>query len=149
VPVSGAWFNGISNLWAERLKVLDEANVQVLARFGESNGWLDGRPAVTVHSHGKGRVYFIGAYLDEASQEVLIDQITRAAGIQPAMQTPAGVEARKRTNASGEEIYIVINHARKTQPVSLPWSAREHLTGRTVNDLELEPYGVAVITRLN
>jgi beta-galactosidase len=148
VPVSGAWFSGSSSLWAERLKLLDEANVQVLARFGESIGWLDGQPACTSHPYGKGRVYFIGAYLDEASQQALLDQIAQAAGIQPVMPTPAGVEARKRINIHGEDIYIVINHERKSQPLSLPWPAYEHLTDRTVRELEMEPYGVAVITRI-
>jgi beta-galactosidase len=146
-PVSGAWFNGTSRLWAERLKILDEARVEVLARFGESNGWLDGQAAVTFHPYGKGGVYFIGAYLDDVSQQKLLDQITQAAGVAPAMQTPAGVEARKRINAHGEEITILINHERRPQLVALPWPAREYLTGRTVTELELEAYGVAVITR--
>ncbi len=145
VPVSGTWFNGSSSLWAERLKILDEANAQVLARYGESNGWLDGQAAVTFHPYGKGGVYFIGAYLDDGSQQQLLDHIAQAAGIQPVMQTPPGVEARKRLNANGEEIFVVINHERKEQPVALPWPAHEHLTGRTVSDLDLEPYGVAVI----
>ena len=149
VPVSGTLFSGTSSVWAERLKIKDEANVQVLARYGESNGWLDGQPAVTSHSYGKGCIYFIGAYLDEASQQVLLDHISQAARVRPVMQTPPGVEARKRINARGEEITIFINHERKGQAVSLPWPAHEHLSGRTVNTLEMEPYGVAVITRLN
>jgi beta-galactosidase len=148
-PVSGAWFNGTSRQWAERLKILDEARVQVLACFGKSNGWLDGQAAVTFHPYGKGGVYFIGAYLDDGSQQKLLDQITQAAAIPPVMQTPAGVEARKRMNAQGEEITILINHERRqAQPVALLWPAHEHLSGRTVTELELEAYGVAVITRI-
>jgi beta-galactosidase len=145
-PVSGAWFNGTSRQWAERLKIRDEANVQVLARFGESNGWLDGHAAVTFHPYGKGGVYFVGAYLDDDSQQLLLDRIAQAAGVPPVMQTPAGVEACKRVNAKGEEIFIVINHTRKDQQVLLPWPAREYLNNQTVNKLDFEPYGVAVIT---
>lgn len=148
VPVSGAWFTGTSYQWAERLKILDETRVQVLARFGKSNGWLDGQAAVTFHPYGKGGVYFIGAYLDDGSQQQLLNQITQAAAVAPAMQTPAGVEARKRMNVHGEEITILINHERQSQPVALPWPAHEHLSGRTVTELELEAYGVAVITRI-
>ena len=90
---------------------------------------------------------FTGAYLDEVSQQLLLDRIAQAAVIQPVMETPVGVEARKRVNAKGEEIFIVINHERKEQQVLLPWPGREHLSGQRVSELDLEPYGVAVITR--
>jgi beta-galactosidase len=149
VPVSGEWLAGTSRLWAERLRVRDEAGTQVIARYGESNGWLDGHPAVTVHPHGQGRVVFVGAYLDEVSQQSLLDHITSTAGVQPVMEVPAGVEARRRVNAAGEEIFIVINHERAEQFVPLPWPAREHLSGQSVGEeLRLAPYGVAVLTRL-
>jgi beta-galactosidase len=146
VPVSGAWLSGTSRLWAERLKVRKDAGVQVLARYGESNGWLDGQAAVTFHPYGKGCVYFIGVFLDETSQQLLLDHIVHAAGIQPVIETPPGVEARERINSNGDEIFIVINHERKEQQIHLPWLAREHLTDRRVSKLELEPYGVAIIT---
>jgi len=149
VPVSGEWFTGTSRLWAERLRVRDEAHTQVVARYGACNGWLDGCPAVTVHPHGEGRVYFVGAYLDEGSQQSLLDPIVAAAEVEPTMETPVGVEARKRVNAEGVEVFIVINHERAEQLVRLPWPAREHLSGRSVKDeLKLAPYGVAILTPL-
>ncbi len=149
VPVSGEWFAGTSRLWAERLEVQDEANTQVIARYGAFNGWLDGHPAVTAHSHGKGQVYFVGAYLDEAAQQALVDHIVEMDSVRPVMETPTGVEARKRVSADGEEIFIVINHERAEQIVRLPWPAREHLSGQSLADeLALEPYGVAVLTQL-
>jgi beta-galactosidase len=148
VPVSGEWFSGSSRLWAERLKVRDEARTQVIARYGVSNGWLDGQAAVTSHLYGKGCVYFIGAYLDEASQQLLLNRIAQAAVIRPVMETPVGVEARKRVNAKGEEIFFVINHEREERQVHLPWPGYENLTRQKVSELDLEPYGVAVITHL-
>jgi beta-galactosidase len=149
VPVSGEWFNGTSHLWAERLKVRDEAGIQVIARYGTSNGWLDGQPAVTVRLHGKGRAYFVGAYLDEDSQQLLVEHIVAAAGVQPVMKTPVGVEARQRVNAAGQEVFILINHERAEQLVLLPWPAREHLSGQAVQEeLKLAPYGVAILTPL-
>jgi beta-galactosidase len=147
VPVSGEWFTGDSHLWAERLKVREEAGTQVIAQYGTSNGWLDGHPAVTLHSHGQGQVYFVGAYLDEGSQQLLLDRIVAAAGVEPAMKTPAGVEVCKRVNAEGVEVFIVVNHERAEQLVRLPWPAWEHLSGLSVKDeLKLGPYGVAILT---
>jgi hypothetical protein len=47
------------------------------------------------------------------------------------------------------EVYIVINHEKSEQYLSLPWIAMEHLSGRpgTAN-LKLDPYGVAVLTKI-
>jgi beta-galactosidase len=150
VPVIGEWLSGTSRLWAERLKVRDELGTYVIARYGASNGWLDGQPAITLHHYGAGQVYFVGAYLDDDSQCSLLGRITQAASVQPVMETPAGVEARKRVNAKGEEVVIIINHERLEQSVPLPWPARERLSDRAVeSELKLEPYGVAVLTPLN
>ncbi len=148
VPISGPWFNGTSCLWAERLKVLDASGTEVIARYGPSNGWLDSQIGVTCHSYGKGLVYFVGAYLDDALQKILLDRITQSASILPVMDTPKGVEAGRRIDAKGREIFIVINHERVKHLVKLPWPAQEHLSGQTfMNELKLEPYGVAVLTQ--
>jgi beta-galactosidase len=147
VPVVGENFRGASRIWAERLKVKDEAT-KVIARYGEANGWLDGQAAVTSHSFGKGAVTYVGAWLDDASQQKLIDDIVESAGLLPVLECPAGVEARKRVNVQGAEIYVVINHERDEKQVAIPWLAHEHLTGLDVHELKLGAYAVAVLTRL-
>jgi len=147
VPVSGEWFTGTANIWAERLKVREEAGTQIIAQYGACNGWLDGQPAVTVRSQGRGRVYFVGAYLDEGSQQLLLHRIMHAAGVKPLLDTPAGVEARRRVKADGQEVFVLINHERDEKSLRLPWPAREHLQGLTdLDELKLPPYGVAVLT---
>lgn len=148
VPVIGDDWKGTSRIWAERLRIRDVEGTQVLASYGKSNGWLDGQPAITRHHFGSGTVTFIGAYLDEVSQKSLLKQITREAAIQPVMWTPAGVEACRRVDAVGGEILILINYNRTEQRLRLPWSAHEHLHCQAAGDeLTLEPYGVAVLTR--
>jgi beta-galactosidase len=148
VPVIGDGWKGTTKIWAERLRVLDKERTQVLATYGNSNGWLDRQPAITRHSSGKGIVTFFGAYLDDVSQLSLLQTITQEAGIQPVMVTPSGVEACKRVDKNGGEVIILINHNRSEQQIFLPWPAHEYLSGRTpVDELILEPYGVAVLTR--
>jgi beta-galactosidase len=148
VPVLGNWFAGTSRVWAERLKLRDAKDTHVAARFGASNGWLDDQLAITVHSHGRGLVYYVGVYLDEDAQQALMDHIVRMAGIRAVLETPAGVEARVRVAPDGEKIYILVNHEREEQWVPLPWPAHEHLGGQPVADkLKLAPYGVAILTR--
>ncbi|HZJ24723.1 MAG TPA: beta-galactosidase [Anaerolineales bacterium] len=147
VPVTGAGFSGESRIWAERLKVRDEPATKIIARYGESNGWLDGQAAVTSHSYGKGYVTYVGAYLDEPAQQQLLEGIVQSAGVLPVMECPVGVEVRKRVSAQGDEVFIIISHERTGRNMNLPWLAHEHLHGLDIRELQLEPYGVAVITR--
>src|SRR5215468_2241407 len=44
--------------------------VEVLLRYGRSNGWLDGQPAVVSRPFGRGRITYIGAVLDEKLVDV-------------------------------------------------------------------------------
>ena len=150
VPVKGEWFEGVSQPWAERLKVRDEANTHVVARYGPCNGWLDDQVAITERSHGKGLVYTVGAYLDDAAQQKLVDRIAETAGVRPVFKTPAAVEARVRVSPEGKNIYIFISHKREKKVVRFWWSAQEHLSGRAMRgQLTLAPYGVAVLTHLD
>jgi beta-galactosidase len=144
--VVGENFNGEARIWAERLKVNDEEKTKTLARYGTSNGWLDGQAAITSHSYGKGLVTYVGAWLDEESQQTLMDDIVTSAGVEPLMACPIGVEARRRVNARGDEIFIVVNHERAGTTLRLPWLAHEQLTGSDTREIQLEAYGVAVLT---
>jgi len=148
VPVAGKLFSGVSQLWAERLKVLDPAKVAVAAHYGPSNGWLDGQAAITVNALGTGLIYYVGAYLDQDAQQALTDHISKLAGARPVLESPVGVGVGLRVNPAGERVYIVVNHTRDEKPVSLPWPAHEHLRGQSVTgELRLPPYGVALLTR--
>jgi beta-galactosidase len=97
---------------------------------------------------GSGMVYYVGVYLDQDSQLALIDRILQFRNIKPLMKTPAGVEVCRRSTPEGIQIGILINHTAQTQDVLLPWPAIDHLTGQHFDDdLQLDSYGVAVITR--
>ena len=147
VPVIGEGWEGTSHIWAERLRLLDPDHTQVLATYGASNGWLDGRPAITQHEFGRGRVTFIGAYLDEASQATIIQRIAEEANVQPLLVAPAGVEACCRISPEGREVLILINYTSRAQLIPLPWPAHEHLHDLDLDtDLLLGPLDVALLT---
>jgi beta-galactosidase len=147
VPVKGNLFVGTSKLWAERLKVLDPKLTVPAAHYGPSNGWLDNQPAITVHPYGRGMVYYIGAYLDEASQQTLMDHILATAEIR-TFKSPPNVEVRKRISKTGQDIYIVINHGHVEQDVQFPWPVQEHLSHQEMQGtLKLSAYGVAIVTK--
>ena len=86
VPIEGKWGTGESPLWAELLSAKD-ADVEVLMRYGKSNGWLDGQPAAITRKVGKGRITYIGAWLDHeddgAGRKVDDRDQRRQAGARP------------------------------------------------------------------
>jgi beta-galactosidase GanA len=93
-------------------------------------------------------VYTVGAWLDDDSRHTLIEHITKTVGVEPVMQAPAGVEARKRIGEDGREVLILINHGQSSQVLTLPWPAVDHFTGaQDVMDVSLEPYAVCVFSR--
>jgi len=139
--------NGVGKVWGERLRILDEGDTHILARYGAGQGWLENHPAITVHGYGAGKVYFIGAVLDEATQDALFALILRAAGIEPALATPPGVEACLRVRADGLQVYILVNHTARAQVVPLDRQANDHLTGQTSDTVHLLPFGAAILTR--
>lgn len=147
VPVLGNWFSGQATIWAERLRIRDEKHTSPIAHYGESNGWLDNQLAISVHAFGRGLVYFVGAQLEDAAQQALMDRIVQTAVVRPTMESPSGVEVCQRSRADGRAVWIVVNHTRSSQVVPLPWPAHEHLVGQNVEELRLGPYGVGVLTR--
>ncbi len=144
MPVQGEGISGESRIWAERLKVLAD-DVTVLARYGEANGWLDGQAAITSHPYGKGRVYYVGAALDEAAHEALTRQMLAAVGETP-IESPAGVQICALRSAENVPVQIIINHTRAEQTVQVQAGLKDQLSGATVDrSLTLPAYGVAVL----
>jgi len=147
VPVKGNWFEGRSQVWAERLRFIGGRIPSVIARYGKYNGWLDEKVAITVGAYSHGLVYYVGTYLDEAAQKKFIDRMLATAVLRP-YDTPPGVTARTLVNPAGVEILIIINHTTQVQTVKLPWPALEHLTGLDVeNEMLMPTYGVAILTK--
>ncbi len=138
--------NGQCIIWGERIKILDESNSRILAHYGEGLGWLTGQPAVTVHNYGKGKVYLVGAVLDDKTQEALFERILHEAKLAAPLVTPPGVECCLREKPDGSRIYILINETTKPQEIALTGSHTNHLTGETGSQLRLKPFGAAVLT---
>jgi beta-galactosidase len=144
-PVKGNWFEGHSNIWAERLKLLAESSTQIIARYGRLNGWLDDQPAMTVNASGKGLVYYVGAYLDASAQGSFMDRVLKNAGLK-AIATPAGVELSARIRPDGREVLFAINHTREPQELAFPRKYFNRLTDEPASaEIRLPGYGVAIL----
>jgi beta-galactosidase len=154
VPIEAQWQGsspekGQGRIWAERLRPLTQ-EVQTLARFGESNGWLDGNIAAALHSVGEkgGKVVTVGVQLEEGLQSSLTDFLLALSGASPTLpEAPEGVEMARRVAEDGRAVTILINHNRFEVPVPLSTASQDILTGEAFTDsVSLPPYGVRVFT---
>lgn len=148
VPVSGEPGTGTANVWAETLEATSP-DTKVLMRYGKSNGWLDGQPAVLDRTVGSGSITYVGAWLDPHLLSTLTSEWLERAGVKPIVAgVPEGVEVCERTG-EGKTVLILINHNTTPEQVTLPAEMMDLLAadhGR-VSTVELPKYGVAVLKK--
>jgi beta-galactosidase len=148
VPVDGEWGSGESQLWAELLSAKDP-DVEVLMRYGKSNGWLDGQPAAITRKVGKGRITYIGVWLDKQTMAQAVSWMAEVSGVKPAFgPVPEGVEVSARHGAKGT-VYILVNLSKRAQTIPLPTPMHDVLSGVSAQSVRLQNYGVAVLTAAN
>lgn len=144
IPIEGQWGAGTCPLWAELLSAKDK-DTEVLMRYGKSNGWLDGQPAAITRKVGKGRITYIGAWLEPKMMESAAKWMASVSGVStPLPNVPEGVEVSVRQGARGS-VYILVNLSKDTQTISLPSAMGDVLEGGTKSSVTLSQYGVAVL----
>jgi beta-galactosidase len=145
VPVTGRFGASQSKLWAEFLSA-NGKDVEVLAAYGKSNGWLDGKPAAITRKVGKGRITYIGAWLDDAGMATAAKWMAQVSGAKSAFgSVPEGVEVYPRYGPKGA-VYILANFSKTQQTVSLPSQMSDVLEGGVKQSVTLPRYGVAVLS---
>jgi beta-galactosidase len=117
---------------------------QVLAGYEQRH--LRPFAAATRNQFGKGAAYYVGTVVAEAGfYDQLIQHALKSAKVEPMVKPPVGVEAATR-EGDGKALLFLVNHTEEPQTVAVPAGRLELLTGQqTGKELELEPYGVAVI----
>ncbi|HYG97569.1 MAG TPA: beta-galactosidase [Terriglobales bacterium] len=145
VPVSGEVANGEVTIWAEMLETT-APDTEVLVRFGKSNGWLDGQPAVISRKVGAGRVTYVGGQFDNAVMSGLTKWMVATSGVNPVLKdAPEGVEICRRVG-DNRTVLIAINHTAQPQSLTLPSAMREVLKGTAASTtVALAPSDVAVL----
>jgi beta-galactosidase len=144
VPVDGKWGAGEGQLWAELLSA-QQPDIEVLMRYGKSNGWLDGQPAAITRKVGKGRITYLGAWLDKNTMAEAASWMMDISGVKPALgPVPEGVEVYPRYGAKGV-VYILVNFSKAPHTVKLPATMQDVLTGGSVQSVTLPHYGIAVL----
>jgi beta-galactosidase len=146
VPVEGGWGSGQDQLWAELLST-KAADVQVLERYGKSNGWLDGQPAAITRKIGKGRITYIGIWPDDQLMSAAAKWMANVSGVKPALgPVPQGVEVDPRYG-NHHTVFILVNFSKSQQTVSLAAAMQDVLNGGSRTSVNLPAYGVAVLSQ--
>jgi beta-galactosidase len=146
VPVSGEFGSEATTVWAEQLSTTDPAT-KVLMRYGKSNGWLDGQPAVITHDVGKGSITYIGAALDGETLNSAVRWMLTKSQVKPEFGAlPEGVDLYIRKNAD-HEVWILINFGEKPQQVALPGEFTDVLKGGSTHSASLGQYDVTILQR--
>ena len=115
-------------------------------RYGKSNGWLDGQPAAITRKVGKGRITYIGAWLDPKTMAQAAEMDDLHSGVKPAFgPVPDGVEVSPRYGVHGT-VFVVINFSGSPQSISLPSEMTDVLEGGSKRSVNLPNYGVAVLS---
>jgi beta-galactosidase len=151
-PVDGDVYavnaSGTADIWAETLEATSP-DTKVLMRYGASNGWLDGQPAVLERQVGKGSVTYVGAWLDPELMGRFASSWLESAGVKPIVaDVPEGVEVCERTG-QGKTVFILINHSTEAKRVGLPGEMTDLLKGDSgrVSSVDLDGFGVAVLEK--
>ncbi|MDA8349868.1 MAG: beta-galactosidase [Pseudomonadota bacterium] len=145
VALAGALGAGHASVWAETLAAT-APDTRVLMRYGKGNAWLEGKPAIITRHVGKGTITYVGAWLDPALMQTVLEKLARAAGVHPLLPGVArNVEVCQRIGA-GNRVWILINHGHRPHTVHLPSPASPLLTaGPARRTVALAPHEVSVL----
>ncbi|WP_240980648.1 MULTISPECIES: beta-galactosidase [Streptomyces] len=118
-----------------------------------TDGELQGHVAAVRNRYGRGVATYLGTSFDRETMRLLVLEAAAAAGAEPVLDTPDGVEAVRRRDADGTPHLFLLNHSAREAVVDLrgaaPRDAADLLTpgAPPVGDkpLTLPPYGAAVL----
>lgn len=104
-----------------------------------------GMPAVTVHSYGKGKAYYIGTRMKEADLIKFFTPIWSECGIKEK-ELPEGVEYLTRTAEDGSTFDFYVNYNATPATVQLAKDGTNLLNGEAVSGkVEILPFNAVVV----
>ena len=127
-----------ATLWSEDLQAVD---AEVLTTYAD--GPLAGQPAVTRRTTGAGGAWYLSTLPGDEALAPLLTRVLDAAGVRPAAEVPAGVDAVRRRGEAGSWLFL-LNHTDDEQRV--PAAGHDLVRDtRVAGEAVLAPGGVAVI----
>lgn len=128
--------------------ILQCEGAEAIARYTQD--YYVGKPAVTLHHHGKGKVLYLGTIGDDSLYETLTGWLLREARVAPILSAAPEIEISERWN-NEQRLLFILNHAARTQTVRLDGRYHDVVDETIMRDgaLELEPHGVRLLTKVD
>jgi beta-galactosidase len=127
VPLHSVALPGLEG--AEASVLADEVHLdgaEALATY--ARGWREGRPAITVHRCGQGKVVYVGASLRGGAMAALVAALCAEAGVTPLCETPDGLHLYQRVGPDGR-MWFALNFTSETLRFAPPGSWVDLLSG--------------------
>ena len=106
-------------VWCEELVT---TTATVLARYAD--GPRPGAPAITEHTHGSGKAWYVGSDLDLDGLATVFRVAYAAAGI-GVPDLPADVEVLQRHGEDGTRYVVLLNHTDQAHTLTIPGTDHE------------------------
>ncbi|WP_018752624.1 beta-galactosidase [Paenibacillus sanguinis] len=110
--------------------LIHSEGAEVLAEYGSD--FYKGMPGVTVNSFGKGRAYYLASSPEAAFLQGFLKNLCEEKGIQPLLETPAGVEVARRVKKDQAFLFL-LNHNEEAAEVEVGSGKKDVLAGREVS----------------
>ena len=94
-----------TTVWCD---VLKPNGAQVIAHYQQ--GYLKGKPAITLNQYGKGKVLYIGTMGETSFYGAVVAWLLSVAGVKPSLTSPKGIEVGERWQG-GQRLLFLLNHS--------------------------------------
>lgn len=131
-----------SELWVD---IIHLEGAQAMAVY--ENGYLQGRPALTRNSFGKGSNYYWGCRPNPALMTRLLDEIIQSEELEPlTYSVQEGIEITRRESEKGVYIFV-INHNHFPVDIEITPDGYDLLSRQAIatSKLKLLAFGVAIL----
>jgi beta-galactosidase len=130
------------------LEVIHAETAEVLAKY--KLDYYKDNPALTRNQFGKGEAYYIASRNDAKFHSDFIGALIKRLKLQKVLDTkiPSGVTVQMRTNGKKDFIFL-LNFTSRPQTIWLTKDKYQNLlTGKSLTQIKLNPYGSSVVTRI-
>ena len=134
-----------ASVWAD---VLETKGAQVIAWYTQD--YYADKPAATLNLFGDGKVIYLGALGDVAYYGAIARSVAGMVGIEPLLDTPAGVEVTERWQAD-EKLLFVLNHNNQEMELNLPSRFRDLIKDASLpaGSVLMAPHEVLILVEEN
>lgn len=144
LALSGTLGSAIAKVWGERVEI-EQADAVPLLSWDATDGYLDGGPAVITRPFGKGRITYVGAWLDDSALgRVAAWAAARANTSPPVPSAPEGVEIAVRGSAT-QRVLTAVNWSDAITSFALPRPMTDLFSGKPVSQVTLAPRDVILL----